>query len=69
TFNLGEWDARETEYELGLGVSLGANTVRIFIDFESSLEAGMALDWTTDCRSHLKSVKNSYAPFRSVTST
>lgn len=44
TFNLGEWDARETECELGLGVSLGANTVRIFIDFESSLEAGMALE-------------------------
>jgi endo-1,4-beta-mannosidase len=37
TFNLGEWEPDVTEKELMLGVSLGANTVRIFIDFNASL--------------------------------
>ncbi len=37
TFNLGEWEPDVTEKELKLGVSLGANTVRIFIDFNASL--------------------------------
>lgn len=37
TFNLGEWEPNVTEKELRLGASLGANTVRIFIDFNASL--------------------------------
>lgn len=38
TFNIGEWDPSGTQRELELGVSLGANTVRIFIDYEFSLD-------------------------------
>ncbi|MDE3088413.1 MAG: cellulase family glycosylhydrolase [Chloroflexota bacterium] len=36
-FNLGEWDARTTEQELLLGSSLGANVVRVFIDYPYSI--------------------------------
>ncbi len=38
TFNLGEWDARGAERELQLAVSLGANVVRIFVDYNFSLD-------------------------------
>jgi hypothetical protein len=36
-FNLGDWDASETERELRLGVGLGANVVRVFIDYQYSI--------------------------------
>ncbi len=36
-FNVGEWEPRVTERELRLGVGLGANTVRIVIDYPFSL--------------------------------
>ncbi len=42
TFNLGEWDPRAAGSELALGVSLGANTVRIVIDYEFSLQESKA---------------------------
>ncbi len=38
TFNVGEWEAGVTEFELKLGVGLGANTVRTFIDYQFSLD-------------------------------
>ncbi len=38
TFNLGEWEPPVTERELELGVGLGANTVRIFVDWNYSLD-------------------------------
>ncbi len=37
-FNIGEWEPRVTERELRLGVGLGANVVRTFIDFQYSLD-------------------------------
>ncbi len=36
-FNVGEWDAQETERELQLATGLGANVVRVFIDYQASL--------------------------------
>ncbi len=38
TFHIGEWDPGGVEDELKRGVSLGANTVRIFIDYPFSLD-------------------------------
>lgn len=38
TFNLGEWDPLVTERELQLGVDLGANVVRTFIDYNFSID-------------------------------
>jgi endo-1,4-beta-mannosidase len=38
TFNIGEWEPRAVEYELRLGAGLGANTVRMFIDYQFSLD-------------------------------
>ncbi|MBI5303134.1 MAG: cellulase family glycosylhydrolase [Chloroflexi bacterium] len=38
TFNVGEWEPRVTERELILGANLGANVVRMFIDFNASLD-------------------------------
>ncbi len=37
-FNIGEWDAQETERELQLAVGLGANVVRVFIDHPYSID-------------------------------
>ncbi len=37
TFNLGEWEPDVTERELRMGASLGANVVRVFIDFHASI--------------------------------
>ncbi|MBM3128293.1 MAG: hypothetical protein FJ009_06610 [Chloroflexi bacterium] len=37
TFNLDAWQPEVTERELRLGASLGANAVRVFIDFHASL--------------------------------
>lgn len=37
TFNLDAWDPVTTERELRLGVSLGANVVRVFVDFHASI--------------------------------
>lgn len=42
TFNVGEWDPKGVERELGLAVALGANTVRIFIDYQFSLDNSRA---------------------------
>ncbi len=38
TFNAGEWEPQTTERELKLGAALGANVVRIFVDWNYSLE-------------------------------
>lgn len=38
TFNIGEWEPRVTERELVLGANLGANTIRMFIDYQFSLD-------------------------------
>ena len=38
TFNQGEWDPVTTERELKLGASLGANVVRIFLDYNFSID-------------------------------
>lgn len=38
TFNVGEWEPQVTARELKLGVDLGANVVRVFIDFNASLD-------------------------------
>ncbi len=38
TFNVGEWEPQVTERELKLGVGLGANVVRIFVDWNYSLD-------------------------------
>jgi endo-1,4-beta-mannosidase len=38
TFNIGEWEPNITEFELRLGTTLGANVVRIFIDYNFSLD-------------------------------
>lgn len=43
TFNVGEWEPQVTEKELKLGAALGANNVRMFIDFNYSL-AGSPID-------------------------
>ncbi len=37
-FNVGEWEPKVTERELKLGASLGANTVRMVIDYQFSLD-------------------------------
>lgn len=37
-FNLGDWDPAENQRELALAVGLGANVIRIFIDFQFSLD-------------------------------
>jgi len=37
TFNLGAWEPDVTERELRIGASLGANVVRVFIDFHASI--------------------------------
>ena len=42
TFNLSDWDPRGAEQELRLAASLGANTVRIFIDYQWSLDDSKA---------------------------
>lgn len=36
-FNVGEWEPQVTERELRVGASLGANVVRVFIDFNYSI--------------------------------
>ena len=38
TFNVGEWDPAAAERELQLGVNLGANVVRTFVDYQFSLD-------------------------------
>ncbi len=38
TYNLGAWDANVCEFELRLGARLGANVVRTFVDYHSSLD-------------------------------
>jgi len=38
TFHVGEWEPQVTERELALGANLGANVVRMFIDFNASLD-------------------------------
>ena len=38
TFNQGEWDPVTTERELKLGASLGANVVRLFVDYNFSID-------------------------------
>lgn len=38
TFNIGDWDPVITERELKLGASLGANVVRIFVDYSFSID-------------------------------
>jgi endo-1,4-beta-mannosidase len=38
TFNVGDWEPAVTERELRLGAGLGANTVRMFIDYQFSLD-------------------------------
>ena len=38
TFNQGEWDPTTTERELKLGTSLGANVVRLFVDYNFSID-------------------------------
>jgi endo-1,4-beta-mannosidase len=38
TFNVGEWDSVGAERELRLAASLGANVVRIFVDYPFSLD-------------------------------
>ncbi len=38
TFNLGEWDPDGAELELQRAVGLGANTVRIFVDYNFSVD-------------------------------
>jgi endo-1,4-beta-mannosidase len=40
TFNVGEWDSVGAERELRLAASLGANVVRIFVDYPYSLDTG-----------------------------
>lgn len=42
TFNIGHWDPRGTRRELELAAGLGANTVRIFIDYQFSLDNSKA---------------------------
>lgn len=42
TFNIGDWDARAVEFELGLAAGLGANTVRTFVDYQFSLDSARA---------------------------
>lgn len=42
TFNVGDWDPVEVRRELELAVALGANTVRIFIDYQFSLDNSRA---------------------------
>ncbi|MBI3740774.1 MAG: cellulase family glycosylhydrolase [Chloroflexi bacterium] len=42
TFNIGEWESAVTERELKLGAGLGANVVRIFVDFNYSLDNARA---------------------------
>jgi len=37
TFNLGEWEPDVTEQEMKIATALGANTVRMFVDFNYSL--------------------------------
>ncbi|MBI3914416.1 MAG: cellulase family glycosylhydrolase [Chloroflexi bacterium] len=37
-FNIGEWEPQVTERELKLGAALGANVVRIFVDWNYSLD-------------------------------
>ena len=38
TFNVSEWDPAGAERELRLGVNLGANVVRTFVDYQFSLD-------------------------------
>jgi endo-1,4-beta-mannosidase len=38
TFNPGEWEPRVTARELQLGASLGANVVRVFVDYNFSVD-------------------------------
>ncbi len=42
TFNVGEWEPEVTERELRLGVGLGANTVRMVVDYQFSLDNSRA---------------------------
>ncbi len=42
TFNIGDWDPRGIERELVLGANLGANTIRIFVDYQFSLDNSKA---------------------------
>lgn len=42
TFNVGDWDPRGAKRELELAAGLGANTIRIFIDYQFSLDNAKA---------------------------